>query len=115
MNDIRNSQNYLHSQRLVSSLIANSDITTDDLLVEIGPGKGIITDALLERGCKVIAIEMDLDYNNLTEEEYFQKYNYDYEGNIRSALYDLQDFNFCKVKEIEINKRLVDIMELYKV
>jgi len=70
MNDIRNSQNYLHSQRLVSSLIANSDIATDDLLVEIGPGKGIITDALLERGCKVIAIEMDFSLFNILKNRY---------------------------------------------
>ena len=70
MNDIRNSQNYLHSQRLVSSLIANSDITTDDLLVEIGPGKGIITDALLERGCKVIAIEMDFSLSAALKDRY---------------------------------------------
>ena len=69
----------------------------------------------LKAKLKPIAIEMDLDYNNLTEEEYFQKYNYDYEGNIRSALYDIENFNFCKVKEIEINKRLVDITEQYKV
>jgi len=70
MNDIRNSQNYLHSQRLVSSLIANSDIATNDLLIEIGPGKGIITDALLERGCKVIAIEMDFSLFNILKNRY---------------------------------------------
>ena len=66
MNDIKNSQNFLHSQKLIDSLLTHCDVSANDLILEIGPGKGIITDALLRKGCRIIAIEMDSSlYNTL--------------------------------------------------
>ena len=56
---ISDSQNYLHSKRLVNELIAKSNITTSDLVLEIGPGKGIITEELVKCSKKVIAVELD--------------------------------------------------------
>lgn len=56
------SQNFLHSRRLVSELVARSSIDRDDVVVEIGPGKGIITDVLAERSRHVITIEKDPRY-----------------------------------------------------
>jgi len=53
------SQNFLCSRKLVSSLVGNSSIEKNDLVVDIGAGQGIITAELLERGANVIAIEID--------------------------------------------------------
>ena len=58
------SQNFLHDRELVKKLIRNSSIGKNDLVVEIGPGKGIITEELLKKGVKVIAIEIDHDWYN---------------------------------------------------
>jgi len=44
---------------LVNKLIQRSNITTDDTVIEIGAGKGIITRALGQRCKKVIAYELD--------------------------------------------------------
>jgi len=55
----RLSQNFLHSRKLVSALVGNSSIRKTDLVVEIGPGKGIITEQLIERAGQVVAIEVD--------------------------------------------------------
>lgn len=53
------SQNYLKDPRLVSTLLGKSSISRDDIVYEIGPGKGIIT-GQLARYCKhVVAIEKD--------------------------------------------------------
>jgi 23S rRNA (adenine-N6)-dimethyltransferase len=53
------SQNYLKDARLVSALLEKSSLGGDDVVYEIGPGKGIIT-GQLARCCKqVIAIEKD--------------------------------------------------------
>lgn len=49
----------MHNSNLVNSLVNNSSISHNDLVIEIGPGKGIITKALLTKKCKVIAIELD--------------------------------------------------------
>lgn len=56
---IEHSQNFLHSKRLVSELLSKSNITSEDAVIEIGPGKGIITEELSKRCRQVIAIEYD--------------------------------------------------------
>ncbi|HIA4683225.1 TPA: ribosomal RNA small subunit methyltransferase A, partial [Salmonella enterica] len=57
--NIRDSQNFLHDKKLVSSLVENSNINNTDIVYEIGPGKGIITEHLLRVSKSVIAIELD--------------------------------------------------------
>ncbi len=53
------SQNFLHSRKLVKKLIRNSSIGKNDLVLEVGPGKGIITEQLLHKSQHVLAIEID--------------------------------------------------------
>ncbi len=53
------SQNFLHNRKLVSKLVRSSSIEKNDLVLEIGPGKGIITDALLSQTQYVLAVEID--------------------------------------------------------
>jgi 23S rRNA (adenine-N6)-dimethyltransferase len=53
------SQNFLKNQSLVDRLLDKCDIGLNDILYEIGPGKGIITVHLAQRCCQVIAIEKD--------------------------------------------------------
>lgn len=52
-------QNFLRSPRLVDRLLARSGIGSDDLVVEIGPGTGIITARLAVACRQVLAIEKD--------------------------------------------------------
>ncbi|MGH2562026.1 MAG: 23S ribosomal RNA methyltransferase Erm [Thermomicrobiales bacterium] len=53
------SQNFLHSRKLVDRLLAQSSISGEDLVVEIGPGTGIITERLAQRCHEVLAVEAD--------------------------------------------------------
>jgi 23S rRNA (adenine-N6)-dimethyltransferase len=53
------SQNFLKDPCLVASLLHRLDIGSDDVVYEIGPGKGIITEQLALRYKKVVAIEKD--------------------------------------------------------
>lgn len=55
----RLSQVFLKDRGLVASLVERSSIDLDDVVVEIGPGRGIITDELLQVSGKVIAVEKD--------------------------------------------------------
>lgn len=55
----RLSQNFFHSRKLVYHLVGNSSIGKNDLVIEIGPGKGIITEQLIERAGQVVAVEVD--------------------------------------------------------
>ena len=57
---LSHSQNFLHSSALVKRLISLTNITRDDIVVEIGPGRGIITRQLAKVCSEVIAIEYDV-------------------------------------------------------
>lgn len=57
----RHSQNFIRRPELVRDLLDISSINADDFVVEIGPGKGIITRELLKRAKKVVAVEQDED------------------------------------------------------
>ncbi len=56
---IQLAQNFFRDRRLVASMVASSSISKDDIVYEIGPGEGIITQELANRAGKVIAIEKD--------------------------------------------------------
>ncbi|HEU0028294.1 MAG TPA: 23S ribosomal RNA methyltransferase Erm [Ktedonobacterales bacterium] len=56
---LRYTQNFLRDPRLVERLLAASSISRDDLVYEIGPGAGILTDGLARQAQRVVAIELD--------------------------------------------------------
>jgi 23S rRNA (adenine-N6)-dimethyltransferase len=56
---LKHTQNYLQRPGLVAWLLERSSVCQEDVVYEIGPGKGIITMQLASRCKKVIAIEKD--------------------------------------------------------
>jgi 23S rRNA (adenine-N6)-dimethyltransferase len=56
---IRLAQNFLKDQDLARYLVKNSSISAGDVVLEIGPGEGTITDELAKVARKVIAVEKD--------------------------------------------------------
>jgi len=53
------SQHFLWNRRLVDQLVRASSISLNDLVLEIGPGRGILTQALVQVAQQVIAVELD--------------------------------------------------------
>lgn len=54
-------QNFLHDQNKLRALIGHSGVTAGDVVLEVGPGTGTLTEALLDTGCEVMACELDAD------------------------------------------------------
>ena len=52
-------QNFLVDGRVRAKIVDAADISPDDTVLEIGPGRGFLTKALAERGCRLIAVELD--------------------------------------------------------
>lgn len=52
-------QNFLINDDVVNKIVESADVSKDDLIIEIGPGLGNLTEYLLEKAAKVIAIELD--------------------------------------------------------
>ena len=52
-------QNFLHDQNLARWIVDQTQITSEDYVLEIGPGLGALTEFILEKGAHVLAIERD--------------------------------------------------------
>lgn len=52
-------QNFLNNLEIVNRIIKYANLTEDDLVLEIGPGEGILTETLAKKAKKVISIEID--------------------------------------------------------
>lgn len=52
-------QNFLHNDEIIMRIVDCADITSEDAVVEIGPGQGVLTSALGNTAKNVIAIELD--------------------------------------------------------
>jgi 16S rRNA (adenine1518-N6/adenine1519-N6)-dimethyltransferase len=52
-------QNFVHDPGTVRKIVAAASVTADDRVVEVGPGLGSLTLAILETGARVTAVEID--------------------------------------------------------
>jgi 16S rRNA (adenine1518-N6/adenine1519-N6)-dimethyltransferase len=67
-------QNFLHDhnqiRKLVDAGLAGEADGARRLVLEVGPGTGALTEALVERGCEVIACEIDRDMIAILRERF---------------------------------------------
>ena len=54
-------QNFLIDENIIDNIISKSEISEDDIVIEIGPGIGNLTEALADKVKLVIAFEIDED------------------------------------------------------
>ncbi len=52
-------QNFLIDEESLAKIVAAANITKDDLILEVGPGAGVLTRELASRAKKVVAVEKD--------------------------------------------------------
>ncbi|GAA4433658.1 16S rRNA (adenine(1518)-N(6)/adenine(1519)-N(6)) -dimethyltransferase RsmA [Georgenia halophila] len=52
-------QNFVHDAGTVRRIVRTAGVTADDVVLEVGPGLGSLTLALLETGASVVAVEID--------------------------------------------------------
>lgn len=54
-------QHFLTSEGAIFSLIEAANLQKGSTVLEIGPGRGVLTEKLLETGANVVAVEKDSD------------------------------------------------------
>ncbi len=66
-------QNFLIDHNLITKLVEASGVGPGDTVLEVGPGTGTLTEALLDRGARVIACEIDKDLCSLMRDRFGQQ------------------------------------------
>lgn len=66
--DRRLGQNFLHDRRRIERLVDAAAVSAGDLVLEVGPGTGVLTEALLERDVELVCCELDRGLADLIEE-----------------------------------------------
>ena len=52
-------QNFLHDPNMLDKIVALAELTVDDVVLEIGPGTGLLTERLAQVARRVTAVEVD--------------------------------------------------------
>ncbi|MBQ2835734.1 MAG: 16S rRNA (adenine(1518)-N(6)/adenine(1519)-N(6))-dimethyltransferase RsmA [Clostridia bacterium] len=63
-------QNFLINSEVVESIVNSSEISEEDMVIEIGPGLGTLTKYLLEKAGKVLCIELDTRMIEILEDRF---------------------------------------------
>ncbi len=89
-------QNFLVDTHVLSKIIAAAGITKDDMVLEIGPGIGTMTQYLCEAAGKVVAIEIDKMLIPILENDTLSSYD-----NVKIINQDILKFDINKLVEEE--------------
>ena len=93
-------QNFLVDDDVVNNIIDSSEISKEDLIIEIGPGLGTLTNILLQKAKKVIAVELDTRMITILKD--------------RFALYNNFEIINDDILKIDLNKIIAKNKEEYE-
>ena len=98
-------QNFLKSEIALKKIVEAGEIIKSDVILEIGPGKGALTEKLLQVGSKVIAVEKD---HELFE---FLKTKFEKEIKEKKLILINDDILSCNIEKIIKNVVLKSIAQ----
>lgn len=81
-------QHFLMDETVLEDMIDEAKVTDKDLVVEVGPGIGNLTERLLARGCQLLSLEKDPQFLRVLRSLQKKHDNFDYE------IIDVLKYNF---------------------
>jgi len=92
-NRVKYSQNFIKDPLLIEDLLSKTTINSDDLVIEIGGGRGVITNELSRIVNKVISYEIDENFIEILKERFQDIDNVDIRGeNFLKAILPSQSY-----------------------
>ncbi len=88
-------QNFLINNGILQKIIKAADLSFDDYVLEIGPGFGVLTEALLKDSKKVLSVELDKSLFFFLKKKFKQAKNF-----------ELLEADILKIRNEEIVKLL---------
>jgi len=99
-------QHFLTNPRITDKIVRLAGVEAKDTVLEIGPGKGILTDSLLKAGAQVIAVEKDRRLAAFLNEKYAD------ESKIEIHTADFLKFNLSQITAAATASRLKVVANL---
>ena len=65
-------QNFLINDEVIENIVKSSDLSKEDLVIEIGPGLETLTKRLLEEAGKVLCVELDKKMINILQDRFVE-------------------------------------------
>ncbi|MCK9378635.1 MAG: 16S rRNA (adenine(1518)-N(6)/adenine(1519)-N(6))-dimethyltransferase RsmA [Candidatus Moranbacteria bacterium] len=95
-------QNFLKDENVVKKIIKAADLKSDDVVLEVGPGKGVLTKELAQLSNKVIAVEKDGELAKKTA------------GNFQFSIFNFQSISNDSILNFKNNTAIIsgDILEI---
>jgi 16S rRNA (adenine1518-N6/adenine1519-N6)-dimethyltransferase len=84
-------QNFLINKHICSDIVEAGEVCGTDVVLEIGPGKGVLTEKILEKAGKVIAIEKDVELCEFLRQKFAQEIS---SGKFELISGDVLNFDF---------------------
>ncbi|HLP86914.1 MAG TPA: 16S rRNA (adenine(1518)-N(6)/adenine(1519)-N(6))-dimethyltransferase RsmA [Candidatus Paceibacterota bacterium] len=96
-------QNFLKSHEALLEMCRAGDVNDKDIILEIGPGKGALTEKLLQKANKVIAVEKDRDLIELLSEKFADEIK---SGKFILLNEDILDIDISSLKNLPLTPSL---------
>lgn len=95
-------QNFLHDQNQLRKLVQSADVKENDLILEIGPGTGTLTEALLESSAIVFACEIDREMVAILNSHLLPQY-----GNENLRIIEAD----CLASKRSLNHEIIEVLD----
>lgn len=86
-------QNFLSDESLLDEIVDKAGVNNEDIVVEIGAGKGALTNALIKKAKKVFSFEIDLELQEYLTNRFKDK-------NIQFIFEDVMNWSDEKINEL---------------
>ena len=106
-------QNFLIDDDVVEKIICSASISKEDLIIEIGPGLGVLTNRLLEEANNVIAVELDKRMISILQDRFYNNINNKVVNKLDIINDDILKIDLAKIianKKAETNIKNVKIV-----
>jgi 16S rRNA (adenine1518-N6/adenine1519-N6)-dimethyltransferase len=99
-------QNFLHAKAVLADIVDASDVISDDIVLEIGPGEGALTSELVKWAEKTVCVEKDVRLIPILEEKFKKEIK---NGKLEILEQDILEFNPEKFSPKEPYKVIANI------
>lgn len=95
-------QNFLINEDIVNGIIDKAEVNKEDLIIEIGPGLGTLTEELLKYAGKVVCIELDKRMINILNDRFLSQ-------NLKIVNEDILKVNLNELIKKEKTEKLKEV------